>query len=154
MPKRLIFAAFVSLSARDHVMFHSWFFMFFFLIYGKPKNLFLHPKINFLSFFIHFEEPDKYPEPGVYLKYILILLKFVVTILFTILISHHSLHHHHHHRSGLETRLYNHVRVNCSTSRHKTTAVTGGRGGGWGGVRAGGADLNRERLGGQVEMEG
>lgn len=57
-----------------------------------------------------------------YLKYILILLKFVVTILFTILICHHSLHR----RSGLETRLYNHVRVNCSTSRHKTTAVGGG----------------------------
>lgn len=59
-----------------------------------------------------------------YLKYILILLKFVFTILFTILMCLRSLRP----RSGLlyhlETQLYNHV--NCSTSRHKTTAVVGG----------------------------
>lgn len=32
---------------------------------------------------------------------------------------------HPHWGSYLETELYNHVHVNCSTSRHKTTAVVG-----------------------------
>lgn len=71
------------------------------------------------------------PQTRVYLKYILILLKFVFTILFTILICRHSLHPRSCLLYRLETELYNHVHVNCSTSRHKTTAVVGGPWVGW-----------------------
>lgn len=72
------------------------------------------------------------PQTRVYLKYILILLKFVFhNIVYNINLSSFS-------SSSLgssyrlRTELYNHVRVNCSTSRHKTTAVVGGPWvGGW-----------------------